>query len=345
MNTESPVKAGLIGLGGIAQAYLEAFDRVGSCNLVAVTDLDPSRMNAATEGRPINGYASFDDMLAGEKDLEAVFICTPPNTHEDLTLKAVEAGLHVLCEKPLSTSVESADRMKAAAEKHNRILTMASKFRYVDDVLAAKELVDYGQIGDVILFENAFTSFVDMSGRWNSNPDVSGGGVLIDNGTHSLDIARYFLGPISDVRVIEGRRCQGLDVEETVTIFVKSDQGVLGNIDLSWTIHKPAECFINIYGSKGMICVGWQESRYRVGNGDWIKFGNGYDKVRAFTNQIGNFSRSIRGTEELRITSADGVASVRAVTAAYKALEEEPWVRIRSTKNAVAKKLRAQSSK
>lgn len=332
MKLSKPVKIGLIGTGGIAQSYREAFTRVGAAELVAVADADPNRVKSAPDVWGCPGYSSADEMFDSHKDLEAIIICTPPNTHESISCAALDRGIHVLCEKPLSTTSASAERMRLAAEKAGKILTMASKFRYVCDVVAAKELVSYGKIGDIILFENAFTSFVDMSGRWNADPAVSGGGVLIDNGTHSLDIARYFLGPIKELRVIEGRRCQGLDVEETVNIFIKSEEGVLGNIDLSWTIQKPLENYVQIHGSKGTLCIGWKDSKYRVGNGEWISFGKGYDKVRAFMNQISNFSKAIRGEGKLRVTAQDGVASVRAVEAAYKALQDEPWTKVRRSK-------------
>lgn len=332
MKLSKSVRMGLVGTGGIAQSYREAFTRVGAAQLIAVADADSGRIDNARTQWGCPGYASAEEMFDAHPDLEAVIICTPPNTHEPISCQALGRGIHVLCEKPLSTTSASAERMRAAAEKAGCILTMASKFRYVCDVIAAKELVSYGKIGDIISFENAFTSFVDMSGRWNADPAISGGGVLIDNGTHSLDIARYFLGPIREIRVIEGRRCQGLDVEETVNIFIRSEEGVLGNIDLSWTMQKPLENYIQVHGSKGTVCVGWKDSKYRIGNGDWISFGKGYDKVRAFMNQISNFARAIRGESRLRVTAEDGVASVRAVEAAYKALRDEPWTRVRPTK-------------
>jgi predicted dehydrogenase len=206
---------------------------------------------------------------------------------------------------------------------------MATKFRYVEDVIRAKSIVTSGILGEIVLFENAFTSRVDMSSRWNSNPAISGGGVLIDNGTHSVDLMRYFLGPLSDVQVVEGKRSQGLGVEETVHIFVRSTAGVMGAIDLSWSINKELDSFINIYGSHGTVSVGWKESKYRQSSSrDWVVFGKGYNKVEAFRNQIDNFSRAIAGEESLLVTAEDALASVEVVEAAYAALRENRWTTV-----------------
>ena len=215
------------------------------------------------------------------------------------------------------------------ANKAGVLLTMASKFRYVEDVVRAKSIVTSGILGVIILFENAFTAHVDMSARWNSDPKLGGGGVLIDNGTHSLDIMRYFLGPLTEVQVVEGKRSQGLQVEETVRVFARSADGVMGSIDLSWSINKELPSFINVYGSNGSVEVGWRQSRYRQnGSPDWVVFGDGYDKIQAFRSQIRNFSRAIGGLEPLLISAEDGLASVEAVLAAYDLLRVNHWTEV-----------------
>src|SRR5262249_22107237 len=157
----------------------------------------------------------------------------------------------------------SARLMLDAARRASIKLSMGSKFRYVEDVIRAKSIVTSGILGEIILFENVFTSRVDMSSRWNSDLRVSGGGVLIVNGAHSADLMRYCLGPVADVHVVEGKRVQGLPVEDTVRIFVRSGAGVMGSIDLSWSINKELDSYLNIYGSHGTISVGWRESKYR----------------------------------------------------------------------------------
>ncbi len=329
----SKVKFGLIGAGGIAQAYAQAFETSTTAELVAVADVRTEAAKAMAEKAKCQSFDSYQSMLEGAQ-LDAVIVCTPPSTHPDICIHLLEQKIHVLCEKPMSITAKSAREMKAAADGHGVILTMASKFRFAEDVVKAKSIVTSGILGDIVLFENAFTARVDMSTRWNSNAAISGGGVLIDNGTHSVDIMRYFLGPIAEVQVVEGKRIQELSVEDTVRIFVKSMGGVVGNIDLSWSINKELDYYIRIYGSQGTISVGWKESKYRQATSqDWIIFGSGYNKVQSFRSQIDNFAKAIRNQEPLLITAEDGVASVEVIEAAYAALKQNNWVPIALAQN------------
>jgi predicted dehydrogenase len=322
------LKFGIVGAGSIAQAYAQAFKTCETAEIVAVADVRADAARALAEELRCQSYDSYQKLAESDR-LNAIVVCTPPATHPEICLHFLERGIHVLCEKPLSIDAASARVMLDAAKRCGVRLTMASKFRYVEDVVRAKSIVMSGILGEIILFENAFTSRVDMSSRWNSMPHISGGGVLIDNGTHSVDLMRYFLGPLAEVQVVEGKRAQGLSVEETVRIFVRSLSGVMGSIDLSWSINKELDNYISIYGSHGTVRVGWKESKYRQSSSsDWVVFGKGYDKVQAFRSQIDNFSRAIRGEETLLITAEDALASVEVVEAAYAALRQSQWTTV-----------------
>ncbi len=215
------------------------------------------------------------------------------------------------------------------AEKSKTVFTMASKFRYVADVIKAKSLIASGVLGEIVLFENAFTARVDMTKRWNSNPKYSGGGVLIDNGTHSVDIVRYFFGAIAEVLAIEGKRGQAIEVDDNVRLFLKTANGDQANIDLTWSINKDLPYFISIYGTNGTLHVGWRESKYKLhSNPDWTVFGKGYDKVQAFQAKLENFAGKINGVEELLINPSDALASVEVIEAAYKSLNQNLWQKV-----------------
>lgn len=328
MSSNPKPRFGIVGAGGIAQTYTQAFEICDAARVVGVADV---RIDAARALGERLGCPSFDSHTAMAKKarLDAVIVCTPPVTHPEICIDLLKQKVNVLCEKPLAIDVKSARAMLDSARRAGVHLTMGSKFRYVQDVIRAKSIVTSGILGEIILFENAFTSRVDMSSKWNSDPEVSGGGVLIDNGSHSVDLVRYFLGPLSDVHVVEGKRVQGLLVEDTVHIFVRSVAGVMGSIDLSWSINKELDSYINIYGSHGSISVGWKESRYRQSSSrDWVVFGNGYDKVHAFLSQINNFAKAIRGEEILLISAADALASVEVIEAAKASIRRDHWTTV-----------------
>ena len=326
-----PVRFGLIGTGAIAQTYAQAFDGWPGARLAAVADTRLDAATAMADAVKCPAFGSYCDMLASA-ELDAVIVCTPPNTHEEIVVAAVGNSLHVLCEKPFALDSAAARRMIDAAERAGVKLTMASKFRYTDDLVRAKSIVTSGILGEILAVENAFTAKVEMAGRWNSDPAVSGGGVLIDNGTHSVDIVRYFLGPIAEVMAVEGKRAQGLAVEDTARIFLRSVDGVIGTIDLSWSLDKSLEHYLWIYGSEGEIRVGWRSSEFRqVSNPSWVSFGSGYDKAAAMGGSVENFCNAVAGRESLLITAEDAIASVAVVERAYESMRSEHWVPVSAT--------------
>jgi len=322
------LRFGIIGAGMVAQAYVQAFERCECAALVGLADKRIEAARALAERLKCRSYEAFEDMVEECKP-DAVIVCTPPICHPKMCIELLNRQIHVLCEKPFSIDIQNAYHMISAARKNGVKLTMASKFRFVEDVVRAKSMVASGILGELVLFENVFASRVDMGSRWNSMPAISGGGVLIDNGTHSVDLMCYFLGPLSEVHVLEGKRSQNLQVEETVAMFVRSMDGVIGSIDLSWSIDKQRGSYLDIYGSRGAISIGWKESKHLdYSRKDWVVFGRGYDKLQAFSSQIENFSKAICGEEPLLLTDEEALGSVRVMEAAYRALRQSRWVSV-----------------
>jgi predicted dehydrogenase len=322
------LKLGLIGAGAIAQSYIRAVEDSPLAVWAGITDVRSDAAAAAAEAMGCESYPTHEELIE-KAGCDAVIICTPPATHAEIALFAIERGIPVLCEKPLAVDVASARAICEAAERKGVVMAMASKFRYADDVIRTRSLIASGVLGDILLFENAFTSRVDMSRRWNSDPAMSGGGVLIDNGTHSIDIARYLLGPIAEVLAVEGSRTQSPAVEDTINLFLRTQSRVTATVDLSWTLNKELDTFIRIYGTNGTIFVGWRASKFRqTSSPDWIIFGKGYDKLAAFKRQVDNFCGRILGTEPLLISNEDAVASVMVIKAAYDSLAQGAWVSV-----------------
>lgn len=314
----------LIGCGGIAEAYCEALSGVDGARVVAV--VDAAAEAAARLGARI-GAPSYRD-LELLPACDAALVLTPPDTHEALSCALLDRGVHVLCEKPLAPTVAAAERMVSAAAAADRRLMMGSKFRFTPDVQTARRLLDEQVCGDVVLYENVFCSHVDMTARWNSRPEVSGGGVLIDNGCHSVDLARYLLGPLARVQTQFGRRVQDLPVEDTARMLFQSSSDALGSIDLSWSVHKQTDAYVRLIGTAGTIEIGWRSSRWKPIDGAWRPFGDGYQKIPAFRAQLQNFFASCRGEAAPIIEDTDALASVVVIDCAYRAAEQERWVTI-----------------
>ncbi|MEZ6143328.1 MAG: Gfo/Idh/MocA family oxidoreductase [Zavarzinella sp.] len=321
------IRFGLIGTGGIAQSYVTAFENHPDANLVAVCDVRAEAAQAMAERVRCAAFTSIEEMVQRGPEMQAVVVCTPPSTHEEIVCNLAKWNLHVLCEKPFALSVDSAKRMIASAQQHRVQLTMASKFRYTQDMIRLKSLIASGVLGEIQLLENAFTGKVDMSQRWNAKPAVSGGGVLVDNGTHSVDIVRYLLGPVKLVHAIAMPNIQKLEVEDSARLLVQTASGIPASIDLTWSLNKELDWFVSVFGTHGVAQVGWRESRYKQSTArEWIRFGNGYDKVQAFRDELGNFARCCRENEQLLINSDDALASVHVIEQAYQAMKNTNWL-------------------
>lgn len=319
-------RLGVVGVGRIAADYLAVLPEIETVELVAVADHDESARSEAAGRMDVPVFGSAHEMLS-ETDVDAALVLTPPATHEALTLDLLARGIHVLCEKPLATTAAAAQRMVHTASRGRALLMMASKFRYVPDMIEAQRLISGDTIGEAILFDNAFCTAVDMTERWNSDVAVSGGGVLIDNGSHAMDIARLLLGPIVRVMAHFGRRVQPVRVEDSVRVMFETAKACVGLIDLSWSVEKATDHFVSVQGTRGTLQIGWRGSRYRlVGDAEWREFGSGYDKLAALAAQVRNFAGVIRGEEQPTVGSEDALSSVRAIEAAYRSARVGRWV-------------------
>lgn len=322
------LRVAIVGGGRIAGVHLRALQSIEEAEVSAVADIDSDAAQKFAVAGHCRAYTDFKEMIDRETP-EIVCVCTPPMSHPEVAIYALKGGAHVLCEKPFAIDNISAKRMVDTAQQCDRYLTMASKFRFVADVRKAKELVEAGLLGKIVLCEIAFCGRAEMRDRWPSDPRISGGGVLIDNGSHAVDMIRYLLGPISRVQAQHGRRVQGLAVEDTSMIFVETVDGVWGRIDLSWSIEKDQDAYISIHGSDGMLVVGWKSSRYRkYGSKEWIPFGNGYDKLAAFVEQHRNFIDCVRGCSVPVINMADSYESVRVIEVAYWSARSNKWLEV-----------------
>lgn len=324
----SPISLGIIGCGQIAQAHLEALKNVPEIKPSCIFDINSEALKTTAEKYAIKPMLSIDEIM-NDSSVEALIVCTPPATHFELMKQVLGAQKHILCEKPFTICTEESEKIRRMAHQANKIIMMASKFRFVQDVMEAKKLIENNCIGDVILFEIIFCSIVSMEKRWNSDPSISGGGVLIDNGSHAVDIIRYLMGPIKKVYAQVGKKSQRTIVEDTARLHFESETGVIGSVDLSWSLYQNTPVYANIMGTAGTIEIGWQKSTLWNSSEKVSKtFGTGYNKLDAFKAQIRHFAHCIQHKAKPILDIDDAVASVRVIEAAYRSIVDKKWTQI-----------------
>ena len=321
------MRVAIVGFGGAGSAHLQALDHVPAAQVVAVSDPSPAARARANQ-RGLAVYATASEMLSHARP-DVVTICSPPCEHPDLTRLCLEAGVHVMCEKPLAIATPDALNMMRTASRVKRHLLLATKFRHVSDVLAVQRAIADGLIGEALSFSISFCSHVDMTSRWNSRQEMSGGGVIIDNGCHAFDIVSFLFGTVSGVHASRLRPLQDLEVEDSALIQVQAANGIIGSIELSWSYFTGRDTYLTVQGSEGAVEIGWKTSRICGADGTWRALEAGrYCKVASHQAMYEALERMVSKGGDPWISAVDALRTVAAVEASYRSLQSDVWERV-----------------
>ena len=246
---------GLIGAGCIGRLRAEALRKIPAAKLVAVTEIDQAR--AAGLAAPAHARACKDlDELLGLDEIEAVIVSTPPQSHEEAVLAALAAGKHVLCEKPLSNSLEACRRMVEAAHESGKTLTTGFNQRYFEAIKFLKKALADGLIGRLD-HVRAFAGHEGLSqfrAPWEYDKNVIGGGALMDVGIHMIDLTAYVLGDVHEVFGVATEKVWKLKgAEDNGFALLRSSAGAVATLHASWSEWKGYRFYIEAYGDKGMV--------------------------------------------------------------------------------------------
>ena len=335
-STSSPFRAGLVGAGGIATTHFKGYIKAGALVMGFAEPFESTRILREKEWG-VKGYSSLDEMLEAPSlesgQLEAVSICTPNAFHFESTLKAARAGKHILCEKPLSMSLEECAEMIRVCQESGVVLQTNHHLRSNLLVQAAKKLIDSGAIGDV--------SFVrlrqahDWGGSKTVRPSFglfqnSGGGTLLDNGCHMMDLARYFCGEVGSLYARTASLRPDIEVEDVGLVSLEFKNGAIGSVEASWNATGWEEGFW-VYGTDGALeCTNRLGKRvlkhvHRSSGGGWDEVDvtvHDFNEEGGHPLAVQNFIRSVREGTPVICTGQDGLESVRLVLAAYESARE-----------------------
>jgi predicted dehydrogenase len=248
------MRIGLIGCGDIGRVRATAVSQTPGAKLTAVSDLDANRAGAIAS---VHGAAVAPDWksLVRRDDVDVVIVSTPPSIHAEMCLEAFAAGKHVMCEKPLARTPAECRRIVEAADAARRLLATGFNYRFYPSMLKAKELLDSGIIGDLDHVRSyAGYSATSHSHGWIHDVEIMGGGALRDNGIHLIDLTRYFLGEVEQVKGFASEHVWNFKgCEDNGFALLRSTEGKVATLQASWTEWRKYRFLIEIYGSRGCI--------------------------------------------------------------------------------------------
>ena len=347
------VKWGVIGAGGIAarRTIPEFVKMATDAELVSVMDIDEERAKAVAEEFGVPHYCVTEEELLSQ-NIDAVYIATPPNVHCRQMVRSAEAGKHILCEKPMAVSLAEADEMEAAVNKAGVKFMLGFCMRNNVYNKKARELAQSGALGQMVMGRAQLTCwYPPIRGAWRQDVSISGGGSLLDMGTHCLDILEWIMG----TKIVEVTGFRNLlthayptRIEDTSTIVVRFANGAHGIVDNYFNIpDAAAQNSLELYGTKGCIIgqgtigqdptggmfsiiepqeAGYDASQVRdvqVKREDYHLEG-----VGLYGQMINAFSVCIVNDTEPPVTIQDGRHSVEVVEAIYKAVREKRVVEV-----------------
>lgn len=257
---------GIIGCGNIAPIHAQAFAETKGAKLVAVADVVEANARRLAEAHNAVTYTDYHEMLARD-DIQAVSLCVPSGMRAEMAEACAEAGKHILAEKPLEVSTERIDRILAAVEKHQVRLGCIFQSRFADGPLRVHHAIEAGRFGTLVLGDAYIKWYRSQeyynSGAWRGTRKLDGGGALMNQGIHQIDLLLWFMGPVKEVYARTALLAhEGLEVEDLACAMLTFENGALGSIEGSTAIWPGHSARVEVHGSEGSAIIEDGELRF-----------------------------------------------------------------------------------
>ncbi len=332
------IRIAISGAGAITErAHIPALRSVAEAQIVAIQSRTAEKADRVARalwpddaGRP-KIYSDFDEMLARERP-DAVGIFTPNRLHCEYSVKALEAGAHVLVEKPMAPTAAAARMMVDSARKARRVLMVAMQRRFGGVERAIKDALASGAIGK----PNFIRARLSHGGpnlwapgqTWFTTASEAGGGAMLDLGVHVADLAIWFMGEIDSVTGAVGTLAKPIEVDDTGAMILHFKSGAIGVVEASWSSMPPLSA-IEIYGSEGRVMAGYPRNDISILKADGSPApGFSRDEVMgrfdprdflAPSRELAvAFIGSIQGRVKPSPDGDDGLRAVEAIEACYR---------------------------
>jgi predicted dehydrogenase len=345
MDRMSKLKIAVIGLGSISEVHLNAYQNNPDAEIYAVCDLNEERARQKALKYGVEKiYFDYREVLA-DKSIDAVSICTWNKTHAEISIAALDAGKHVLVEKPLSRTVEEALLIQEAVNRSGKILQVGFVRRYDKNVQMLRSFTEGGDFGEIYYAKASTIRRLGNPGGWFADIERSGGGPVIDIGVHVIDLCWYMMGK-PKVKSVSGNTYSNLgnrsnirnltfyqaadydpdqnSVEDLANALIRFENGASLMVDMSYSLHaKEDESTVKLYGEKGgfeidpsIVIV---KEKYDTILNIIPQIDNkGFQFETAFQNEINHFVDCVKSGAQPISPVEDGVEIIKMLTAIYE---------------------------
>lgn len=338
------VTFGIVGGGMIGSVQAVAIEQINGANLVAVCGRDEARTADFAAKFGCKGYTDYDQFLR-HPGLQVVNICTPSGTHADLGIRAAEAGKHVLTEKPIETTLEKADALIAACDKAGVKLGVIFQSRFLPAVQRIKRAVDEGRLGKLMVGDALVKWYrapeYYAPGTWRGTLKMDGGGALINQAIHTVDLLRWMMGSAESAFAMKAAlRYPHIEAEDTLVGTVKFQNGALGMIQATTSAKPGFKRRLEISGERGTVILDgdaisvWAIDDEDANLGEAEQLTDGSANPAAISNeghrrQIEDMMHAVLENRAPMIDGREGRKSLELVVALYAAANEGKPVKLK----------------
>ena len=260
-----PIRFALIGAGNIAKIYLSAFAAIPEAQVTVISNRTEAAGRPLAEQAGADWTANYLDAVT-RADVDVVVIATPSGTHAEIAVGAAEAGKHLLVEKPIDITLPRVDSIIAAAEQAGVILACVFPLRFAAGVAKAKAAVDAGRLGRITLADCYVKWFRPQSyydGSWRGTWELDGGGALMNQSIHNIDLLQYLAGPVTQIMGRTATLAHTMQTEDTAAALLTFQSGALGVIQGATSCWPGDPARVELHGDRGTIII--EEGQIAVG--------------------------------------------------------------------------------
>lgn len=339
----------VVGAGNIAAAHIDAVSRLPNARLTGVASRTVAKAQALAERHGTRAYDSVEQAV-NDPAVDIVAVCTPSGAHLDVALLAIKAGKHVVVEKPLEVTAERARRLSDAAEQAGVALATIFMSRFGDANAFVKGAVEQGRLGPLVQGDAYVKWYRDQayydSGAWRGTWSLDGGGALMNQAIHQVDLLLWIMGPVAEVfAYADTLTHERLEVEDTLVAVLRFANGALGSISAATSLWPGRPKALHVHGADGVaiveddVLVDWRtrsggdEERTEVlaRYGGHATGGAADPMAISFENHRRQYADLLAALDEGRAPAVDGYEGVRSVAlieAIYRSVREGSPVRI-----------------